>query len=480
MREPTAPPTEQLLRLIAAAAPGPWYPRVFEEQRGVDRRALDALLEELWLRGLIERAGGSPETGPGVALTARGREVLADPGQLARFRAGEPLAEGDRWAVIRRALVAPAKPVLTRLLIAANVAVFVWGIYLASRQHPSQVNEYLAGGTERLLHDCGGVTRNDIKADAWVRLMSSTFVHAGLMHLLFNMFGLYVLGRQAEAMWGRWRYLLVYLAAAWVGSCAGVARSSDPRTINVGASGAICGLLGADLVWVLANRRHLPSSLRRRAFSGVLINLALIALISVAPGISGWGHLGGLLGGAAAAALLHVQRFGPRPLRWPALAAVALVPLAGFLVLRQSLANGPEGPPERGKAFEAGTLTHARRELAQATTFYRKEAEPVLDVHPTRRNPRDVDRLRPELARWRERLATLAATLESAGRRSDADEEAARVAARDYAAAFARLYELADDCLAAGEGWTPARERQLQEQARQVQELRAAWLDRWE
>jgi membrane associated rhomboid family serine protease len=474
-----AGPREQLLRLIAAAAPGPWLPRAFTEQSGADPRAVDLLLEELWLAGLVEKAPAPVGGGPAVALTERGRKVLEEPALLARFRAGEPVGEGDRWAVLRRALTSRRAPVLTYALVLLNVAVFAAGLYLASRRQPPLTDAYLSGhqaaGVRQVYHDCGSVAADDVLAGQWWRVLTSTFVHSGLLHLGFNMFALYMLGRETEAMWGRARYLVLYLVSAWVGSCVGLV--ANPVGGVVGASGAVCGLLGAEIVWVAANRRHLPAGLRRRAFNNTFINLVLITLISVAPGISGMGHFGGLAGGAAAAVLLHLHRVGPRPLRWPALAAVALVPLGGYLVLGHAMARNPAWQVLADKHLKEGLLTNALRELRAAYAFYTADVQPLLDRHPTRRDAQAAANVLAPLERYERGLAHVADALELVGRQGDPNIEGARQAARDYAAAFARLCGMARTCLAAGEQSSRAAERELQEQTRQVQQNRAEWLD---
>jgi rhomboid protease GluP len=462
MSPTSAEPREQVLRWIADAAPAAWLPRVFAQAHRVNREALDTLLEELWLEGLIEKADAFAETGPGVALTDRGRRVLADPELLARLRGGLPLNEGDRGAIVRSALRCRATSWLTRVLIGINVAVFLVEQYLASQHRPRLVDRYMV------------VSAGNVIAGQWWRLLTSTFVHGGLMHLLFNMVALYTLGQDAEAMWGRGRYLVLYLVSAWVGSCTGVAQA--PRGV-VGASGAICGLLGAELVWTVLNRRYLPGALRRRAVSRNLINLVLVGAISLAPGISGWGHLGGLVAGSSAALLLHLQRFGPALLRWPALAAVALVPLAGMLYLRHVEATDPKWLELRDEAFRAGSLARAKGELNRATNSYNEEARPLLERHPTRRDNRAVEAVRPRLNHWQGRLEALADELEAAGPQPYPKTEKARQSAYDYASAFARLYAAVDRALGAGDQWTSREERELRQQTHKVEEFRATWLD---
>src|SRR5262245_33801222 len=104
MPESSQSALEIVLRLCGAAAPAPWYPRPWAARHGIDRETTDRLLEELWLDGLIEREDQSPEHGPGLALSERGRAVLQDESALERLRSGRPLVEGDRGGIVRQAV----------------------------------------------------------------------------------------------------------------------------------------------------------------------------------------------------------------------------------------------------------------------------------------------------------------------------------------------------------------------------------------
>ncbi len=140
----------------------------------------------------------------------------------------------------------------------------------------------------------------------WFRLVSSMFVHAGWLHLAFNMYMLFLLGPPLEAVLGRGRFLTLYLVAGLGGSAASYAFSSV-MTLSVGASGAIFGLMAA---WVVVSRR-----LDRDA-SQVLVLLGInVVLGFVMPGIDWRAHLGGALAGALAGlALTHGHRAG-RPVQ---------------------------------------------------------------------------------------------------------------------------------------------------------------------
>jgi len=131
-----------------------------------------------------------------------------------------------------------------------------------------------------------------VTSGQWWRLFTSGFLHVGALHLAFNMFALFVLGRILEPIFdlgGRWRFPMLYLGSLLGGSLGALAL--DYTTPAIGASGAIYGLLGAAL--------SLPRrwGLGWNAF-GVVPWVVLNVVITFSfPAISKGGHLGGLLAG---------------------------------------------------------------------------------------------------------------------------------------------------------------------------------------
>jgi membrane associated rhomboid family serine protease len=138
---------------------------------------------------------------------------------------------------------------------------------------------------------CGGTATD---GGEWYRIITGAFLHAGPLHLLLNMFVLYVLGTLLEPAIGTLRFLGIYVAALLAGSF-GALLLSDPNEVTVGASGAIYGLLGAGVV--VARGRGMEQVASQIGL-WLVLNLALTFSI---PGISIGGHVGGLLGGAPAA-----------------------------------------------------------------------------------------------------------------------------------------------------------------------------------
>nr|MDT0661828.1 rhomboid family intramembrane serine protease [Micromonospora sp. DSM 115978] len=126
------------------------------------------------------------------------------------------------------------------------------------------------------------------------RLLTAMFIHYGILHLLLNMWALWVLGRNLEAVLGPARFLALYLLAGLGGNVA--AYLISPSALAAGASTAVFGLFAAFFIVLRKLKRDTS------AVIGVLaINLVLTFTIS---GISIAGHLGGLVVGAASAAVL--------------------------------------------------------------------------------------------------------------------------------------------------------------------------------
>lgn len=130
----------------------------------------------------------------------------------------------------------------------------------------------------------------------WYRLITSGFMHAGLIHIGFNMFALYILGPILEPALGHLRFAALYFASLLVGSFGVILLS--PNDLTVGASGAIFGLFAA--TFVIARGRGLTDVASQ---IGMLLVLNLVITFTL-PGISVGAHLFGAMGGAICALLI--------------------------------------------------------------------------------------------------------------------------------------------------------------------------------
>src|SRR5262245_36814972 len=317
MTEPAGPSLAEALRLVAAASPRPWYPAEHARVFGLDRDRLDREAEQLRLAGLVTLTDWEKGRGQGYALTAEGRELLASPAALARLARGAvpapaaafptaDRAEQRRGAEVQAAWENRGVPRLTLVLLTLNLGWFAVGALLARRAGvPTDV--FLAGDAPGVARQLGSVTGPDLlHGDGW-RLVASCFVHHGWMHLASNLVALVSLGPLAEQIWGRWRYLAVYLLSGLGGSV--VAMAYNPVSNLAGASGALFGLLGSVVVWVLLHRRHLPE-FQAGAMARALVAMVILSLVAggvfekAGRSVSHAGHLGGAATGAVAALLL--------------------------------------------------------------------------------------------------------------------------------------------------------------------------------
>ena len=164
------------------------------------------------------------------------------------------------------------------------------------------------------------------------RLITSGFLHAGFLHVAFNMYLLYILGGMIEPSLGPVKFAALYFTSLLGGSFGALLFAPDALT--VGASGAVFGLMGAAFVGMRARGIDVMST---GIGPLILINLGITFLFGVSGGISVGGHLGGLAMGMAAGWLL----MGPVRLpRWAPLAGclvLAIAAVAGALIV----ADGP-------------------------------------------------------------------------------------------------------------------------------------------
>ena len=255
------------------------------------------------------------------------------------FQCPECVAEGHKTTRSARTTFGGLRPTnaATTSLVLIGINVVVWlGIVLGggvgSRLFNLLVlrpdgacdlqNGYLDVQASEAACTAAGATWLPGVADgAWWQLLTTAFVHVQPLHLAFNMFALYILGPQLELYFGRARFLALYLISALTGS-ATVYWFASQYSPTLGASGAIYGLLGALLVISLKVRINLQGLL-------VLIGINLLLTFTIS-NISWPGHLGGLAGGAAAAAVLV---YAPRKRR----TAIQVAGLAALTALTLAL-----------------------------------------------------------------------------------------------------------------------------------------------
>ena len=207
--------------------------------------------------------------------------------------------------------VTDGKPLVTYVLIAINAVVFGLQMMIPSF-------------SDHLVY-AGLYTSGYFEPEPW-RMLTSTFAHSTTFigHIAFNMYALYICGRVLEPMLGRLRFLALYLVAGLGGSVA-VLLITDPRAPVLGASGAVFGLFAA--MFVLLRSRGVQSM-------QIVILIAINLVIGfIFPGIAWEAHVGGLVLGAAVAAVVAYSPKGNRRALMQWVGIVLLVLLLAALTL---------------------------------------------------------------------------------------------------------------------------------------------------
>lgn len=138
-----------------------------------------------------------------------------------------------------------------------------------------------------------------LNGQVW-RLATSIFLHIGVVHLIVNMYSLFIIGRQLEGFLGKIKYLIVFLGSGILGSLLSIVVNDG---ISAGASGAIFGLLGSLLYFGYNYRLYLGTVLKTQIMPVIIINLLISFMV---PGIDAYAHLGGLVGGYLITCILGV------------------------------------------------------------------------------------------------------------------------------------------------------------------------------
>ena len=212
--------------------------------------------------------------------------------------------------------------VLTPALIAVNV-----GVFLLSLSDGGRADE-LRG---RILDDYALNGFRIQNNDEWYRVVTSGFLHAGALHLLFNMWALWAIGNMLEPALGRLRFGIIYAGGLVAGSAG--ALLIEPEKLAVGASGAIFALFAATFI---VQRAAGIDPWR----SGIALTIGINLLITFGiPQISKGGHLGGLVGGGLIAWLLIEAPRRMRNREAPLILAAACIPVFFALALAVAYAH---------------------------------------------------------------------------------------------------------------------------------------------
>ena len=194
----------------------------------------------------------------------------------------EPTTEAPRERI--RIKMPQAKPVATISLIVFTTILYVFQYLQTATNNTDTL--FLLGGKINVLISAGQV---------W-RLITPVFLHGSIAHLGFNMYALYIIGRNLERFYGHGRFLLLYFLGAFGGNVLSYVLS--PAS-SLGASTALFAILAAEGVFTYGNRRLFGPQRTKQ----MITNLVVVTLVNLSfgliPGfnVDSWGHIGGILAG---------------------------------------------------------------------------------------------------------------------------------------------------------------------------------------
>lgn len=180
---------------------------------------------------------------------------------------------------------------LTNVFIAINVIIYIITATASKSILDIDIN---------VLSTFGAIVVPLIDLGEYYRLISAMFLHGGLVHLVMNMYGIWLLGNIIEKAYGKFKFAVIYLFSGIVGSCFSYF-FLKPTILSVGASGAIFGLMGACIVFAVKRKDTIRKSFLRSIFQVLAINLLIGFSTS---NIDNAGHIGGLIGGLLITAAL--------------------------------------------------------------------------------------------------------------------------------------------------------------------------------
>ncbi len=184
----------------------------------------------------------------------------------------------------------PKKIIITKILIILCIIMYI-------------VSLFLGENFDNALVILGANNRNLVLSGEFYRLILSSFLHGNLIHLVVNMYSLWIIGSQVENYIGRWKYLIIYILSALMGNLMSIVFLGE-YSLSVGASGAIFGLMGALIYFGYHYRLYLSNTLTTQIIPIVIINLILGFTLN---GIDNAAHIGGLIGGYLATMIVGIK-----------------------------------------------------------------------------------------------------------------------------------------------------------------------------
>ncbi|MDD5524636.1 MAG: rhomboid family intramembrane serine protease [Smithella sp.] len=210
-------------------------------------------------------------------------------------------------------------------IIYINIAYYVLALFLGGISNDGSFN-FLSPSNQSLFLLGASGTIPVIGAHRFWTLISASFLHGGLMHILFNMMALYQLGPFVLQEFGFHRFINLYIIT---GACGFAASVIFGVPFTIGASASVCGLIGAIIYYGKSRGGSYGEAIYKQAM-GWVIGLIFFGLIF--PGINNWAHGGGLLSGIALSFLMGYNDNKPES-AWSKLLAFACILLTAAILI---------------------------------------------------------------------------------------------------------------------------------------------------
>jgi len=272
-------------------------------------------------------------------------------------------------AFLQRLHAATPRVFATPVIVTLNILVFIAMLAMGVSVFGGRPDDYLKFGANFGPLTSGG---------EWWRLVTCTFVHAGILHILFNMWALWDCGRLSERLFGNAWYVAIYLFAGVFGSFASMLWRNE--AVSIGASGAVFGVFGALLAYTFSERGSIPPSMlnRLRISTSIFVTFSLFYGFANS-GIDNAAHLGGLTAG-------FIMGFiAARPLEAAARAAGHARKIAlAFVIVAVALPSAARFSPDTSRVYRQAL------ELQKAIeTFSADERRLSADFEAMVRHARD-------------------------------------------------------------------------------------------
>lgn len=243
---------------------------------------------DIRFHGAIERRLSQPVVEAETILTDKSKQILS--------RISAELLEESKYT--GKPDLTPYQPIATSLIIGLNLFAFALEIQFGGSTNFSS------------LYRLGALVPTEVINGDWWRLFTAAFLHFGFLHLLMNMFGLYVFGRLVELNLGIARYLILYFTTG-LGSMLAVTFMSvtgySKTEFVVGASGCVMGLVGAFAAILFYDWQRHKTRIASKSLRGILSLILLQATFDLTtPQISFVGHTSGVIIGFVVGFLLKV------------------------------------------------------------------------------------------------------------------------------------------------------------------------------